>query len=151
AGINAGTAALRRPAPWICVLAVDQPRAAPALEAITGALPTMGPEVQGVCHLDAEGHPQWLLAAYRTEALLMVLAGCGTGHGVAMRRLVAPLQFHYLREGAEHIGDIDTWDDHARWEQRLHAESGDTGRRRTPTPFTTPDTSRQTPEPATTA
>ncbi|MGC0250600.1 molybdenum cofactor guanylyltransferase [Pseudactinotalea sp. Z1748] len=119
AGINAGVAALGEPAPWTCVLAVDQPDAGAALSAIIGALPAIDPLVEVVCHLDATSHAQWLLAAYRHDALVQALAPHGTGHGVPVGRLVSDLRFQYLRAGAEHVGDIDTWADHARWEQRL--------------------------------
>jgi len=128
AGINAGVGALSQPAPWTCVLAVDQPGAGPALASITAALDTVGPDVDALCHRDGTGHAQWLLAAYRHPALLTALTEHGTGHGVAMGRLVAPMRFEYLSAGAEHIGDIDTWTDHADWEQRLSHEQGDTGR-----------------------
>lgn len=128
AGINTGVAALAQPAPWTCVLAVDQPGAGPALAAITAALDAVGPDVDALCHQDATGHAQWLLAAYRRPSLLAALTEHGTGHGVAMGRLVAPMRFEYLSAGAEHVGDIDTWTDHSDWEQRLSHERGDTGR-----------------------
>lgn len=119
AGIVAGVAALDDPAPWTCVLAVDQPGAAHALAPITAALGSMDDEVDAVCHRDDAGHPQWLLAAYRHQGLLAATAPHGTGHGVPVGRLVAPLRFDYLHTGAEHVGDVDTWADHARWERRL--------------------------------
>ncbi len=122
AGIAAGVAHLahrRDPAPWVCVLAVDQPDAAPALAPVLAALPTVGPAVDAVCHRDVEGHPQWLLAAYRTAVLQRALAAHGSGHGVPMRSLVRALRFFHVIAGTEHLGDVDTWADHARWERRL--------------------------------
>ena len=107
------------PASWVCILAVDQPAAPDALAPIIAALKRMSPEVDAVCHLDAGGHPQWLLAAYRRPALQHAMSPHGSGHGIAMRRLVQPLRFHYLSSGAEHVGDVDTWADHAHWEDRL--------------------------------
>lgn len=121
AGIAAGVAALSDPAPWTCVLAVDQPGAAEALTAITASLEGVDDEVDAVCHRDEDGHAQWLLAAYRHASVRSALAPHGSGHRVPVGRLVAPLRFEYLRAGAEHLGDVDTWDDHARWERRLRA------------------------------
>lgn len=127
AGVIAGIKALRdqrapnasEPAPWVCVLAVDQPAADDALAPIIAGLARVGPDVDAVCHQDSDGHPQWLLAAYRRPALERAMSPLGSGHGVAMHRLVAPLRFLYLSAGAEHVGDVDTWADHAQWEDRL--------------------------------
>jgi len=122
AGIAAGLNSLRtgrEPAPWTCVLAVDQPDAARALAPLLAARSGAGDDVHAVCHRDASGHPQWLLAVYRTQNLLAALAPFGTGHGTPMRALVAELSFRYVQEGVEHVGDVDTWADHARWERRL--------------------------------
>lgn len=119
AGIAAGLAALPGDAPWVLVLAVDQPDAAAAATALLGALDEAPATTDALCHLDAEGHPQWLLAAYRRPALEAALAPHGTGHGVSVRALVAGLRFAHLDRGAEHVGDVDTWADHLAWEERL--------------------------------
>jgi len=119
AGIAAGLAALPDGAPWVLLLAVDQPGAPEAVRTLLAALADAPPEVDAVCHRDGGGHPQWLLAAYRRPSLEAALLPHGTGHGVAVRRLVSGLRFHHPETGGEHLGDVDTWDDHRAWEARL--------------------------------
>lgn len=131
AGIVAGMTALARerpvrdqPVPWTLVLAVDQPDAASAVPALLEASAAAGPEAELLCHEDTEGHPQWLLAAYRTSALHRAVAAVGTGHGTSVRRLVGGLRTTAVTEGADHVGDIDTWADHRAWEDRLRDDAG---------------------------
>lgn len=71
------------------------------------------------CHMDADGYPQWLLGLYRADSLQAAAARVGTGHGVSVRSLTADLTISPVADGAAHIGDVDTWADHARWEARL--------------------------------
>ena len=104
-------------APWTLVLAVDQPEAAQACTDLLAAATAAGPEIDMVCPLDETGHPQWLLAAYRSAALAVALEPFGSGHGASVRRLVAGLAAGEVRSA--HVGDIDTWDDHANWQERL--------------------------------
>lgn len=120
AGLAAGLATLDRqgaPAPWTLVIAVDQPEAAHAAVDVLRAAAGAGPDVDMVCPEDEAGHPQWLLAAYRTAALTAALEPFGTGHSISVRRLVADLRM--LAVPTSHVGDIDTWDDHAQWETRV--------------------------------
>lgn len=120
AGIAAGLAALAvrgEPAPWTLVIAVDQPEAAHATIDLLRAATDAGPDVDMVCPQDETGHPQWLLAAYRTPALTAALRPWGTGHSVAVRRLVAGLRSTLVE--TTHVGDVDTWEDHARWQARV--------------------------------
>ena len=122
AGIAAGVAALEAlpaDAPWLLVLAVDQPQAAAAAHAVLSALDQVPDAVDVVCHRDHGGHPQWLLAAYRRGRLDQALRRHGSGHGVSVRALVADLRFSHVEAGSEHVGDIDTWADHRAWEDRL--------------------------------
>ncbi len=107
--------------PWLLVLAVDQPDAARATPALVAALAD-DPPADLLCQRDGTGHPQWLLGAYRTAALRSVLAGLGSGHGVPVARVADGLRMVEVAEGAAHVGDVDTWADHAAWEQRLSAE-----------------------------
>ena len=104
--------------PWVLVLAVDQPDAARAIPALLAAL-AADPEADLLCQRDGTGHPQWLLGAYRTAALRSVLAGVGGGHGVPVARVADGLRMVEVTDGAAHVGDVDTWADHAAWEQRL--------------------------------
>lgn len=127
AGIAAGLALLERPgttapadaATWVVILAVDQPGSPAAVATILATLDDLPEEVDAVCHRDESGRPQWLLAAYRRDRLHHALRVHGSCHGVPVRRVLAPLRFHYLSTGADQTGDIDTWADHARWERRL--------------------------------
>ncbi|WP_084481138.1 molybdenum cofactor guanylyltransferase [Ruania albidiflava] len=104
--------------PWALVLAVDQPDAARATPALLAAL-AADPEADLLCQRDSTGHPQWLLGAYRSAALHAVLAGVGSGHGVPVARVADGLRMVEVTDGAAHVGDVDTWADHAEWEQRL--------------------------------
>lgn len=106
---------------WVAVVAVDQPGAAAALAALRAALPEVPPEADAVSHEDGTGHRQWLLALYRRPALEAALHALPSPRGVSVRRLVADLPWHVVRRGAEHLGDVDTWDDAATWEDRLAA------------------------------
>lgn len=120
AGIAAGVAVLAHhsePAPWTLVVAVDQPEAGRATVDLLRAAASAGPDVDMVCPLDATGHPQWLLAAYRTTALNQALEPFGTGHSISVRQLVSGLRTVEAR--TSHVGDIDTWDDHAQWQARV--------------------------------
>ncbi|USQ77929.1 molybdenum cofactor guanylyltransferase [Ornithinimicrobium cryptoxanthini] len=120
AGIAAGMmtlGALPGTVAWTLVLAVDQPQAAAAVPDLLEAAAHAGSHVEMVCPQDTTGHPQWLLAAYRTTALVSALDRVGTGHGTSVRRLVADLS--WAPASAAHVGDIDTWEDHAAWQARL--------------------------------
>lgn len=127
AGIAAGLAALdaarrpggRRPAPWVAVAAVDQPTAAAALTSLQEALAEVADDVEALSHADPEGHRQWLLALYRRPALRAALAALPSPRHTSVRRLVADLSWETVERGAEHVGDVDTWDDVAAWERRL--------------------------------
>lgn len=129
AGIAAGFAALERPdrPPWTLVLAVDQPAAAQAVMPLLLAAARAGADADLLCHRDPGGHPQWLLAAYRSPSLASTLAGVGTGHGTSVRRLVDGLTITEVGEGARHVGDIDTWADHESWQARLREAGGRMG------------------------
>lgn len=123
AGIAAGLTSLRAlpgSVSWTLILAVDQPQAAAAVADLLEAAATAGPNVEMVCPQDSTGHPQWLLAAYRTTALATALERVGSGHGTSVRRLVSGLT--WAAASAAHVGDIDTWEDHAAWQTRLQQE-----------------------------
>ncbi len=125
AGVAAGLAVLTGAppgsgaAPWVAVVAVDQPGAAAALAALHTVLAGVGDEVDAVGHEDAEGHRQWLLAVYRRVALEAALERLGQVRDRSVRRLVADLAWQGVDAGAEHLGDVDTWADARDWERRL--------------------------------
>lgn len=119
AGIAAGLGALgESAAAWVAVVAVDQPQAAEALAALAEELPGVGEDVEAVSHVDATGHRQWLLAIYRRSALTRALAALPSTRDTSVRRLVGDLVWHEVEPGAEHVGDVDTWDDLAAWRSR---------------------------------
>ena len=133
AGIAAGLEALRDagevsprgsrepadPDTWVAVVAVDQPGASLAIAALRAALPGLPADVDAVSHQDEEGHRQWLLAIYRRAALEEALGALATPRDISVRRLVADLRWAVVEPGAEHLGDVDTWEDATRWEGRL--------------------------------
>lgn len=120
AGIVAGLRALGGgAAPWVLVLAVDQPGAASVVSSVLRSAATTPTETDLLCPHDSAGHPQWLLAAYRREALVRACAAVGTGHGVSVHRLVAELRIVDVPVAGETVGDVDTWADHRAWQHRL--------------------------------
>jgi molybdopterin-guanine dinucleotide biosynthesis protein A len=127
AGTAAGLAALDRhrgadlgaAPPWVAVVAVDQPAALPALTALHAALADLPAGVDAVSHADADGHRQWLLAVYRRRALEGALARLDSPRDTSVRRLVADLSWHVVELGAQHVGDIDTWEAAREWDLRL--------------------------------
>jgi len=70
---------------------------------------------------DSAHRVEWMLAILRTGALTTAIAARGEAHLVdcSMRRLLAPLRWAAVCVPAGTIDDIDTWDDHARWERRV--------------------------------
>lgn len=122
AGLAAGNAALDRPdrAPWVLVLAVDQPAAALTVPDLLSACASLGPDGPGVvCPADADGRPQWLLALYRTDRLTARLAELGDARDCSVRELVEPLRLCTVPVATEHLRDVDTWQDVSHWEERL--------------------------------
>lgn len=117
AGIAAGLTVLGEGPGWTLVLAVDQPEAGQAVPALLAGAAQADAGVDLVCPADETGHPQWLLAAYRSVSLAHALAPLGTGHDVSVRRLVKGLRM--MKLSSPHTGDIDTWDQHATWQARL--------------------------------
>lgn len=116
AGIAAGLAALGRGgAPWVLVLAVDQPGAAAAVRPLLQRAAETGEAVDGVCPRDPAGREQWLLAAYRADRLRGALAELGDPAGAPVRRLVEPLRLAAVTGLERHLGDVDTPEQLARW------------------------------------
>lgn len=115
AGLTAGLAALAEAAapqgsaPWTLVLAADLPRAAAAVPTLL-TVAAGEPRADGVCFHDAQSHPQWMLAAYRSAALREAVSAVSTTD-LSMRRLLAPLTLMTLPGEAADIADCDTWQD----------------------------------------
>lgn len=112
AGLLAGLDALAVRPDLVCVLAVDMPRfTAGTLERLVGVLAT-APDADAACLSDASGHKQWLAGVYRYDAL----AGAAPvnredRHGLAIRRLMMPLNVVPVPAVADEARDVDTWED----------------------------------------
>ncbi len=119
AGIVAGLAALPGGAPWVVLLAVDQPGVGAAVPVLLREAARAGPDVDVLCPHDADGHAQWLLAVYRGPALRQAVSQLGSGHGVSVRRAVSGLRSAEVSGVGEHLGDIDTPEDLQRWRDTL--------------------------------
>ncbi|MFD6175683.1 MULTISPECIES: molybdenum cofactor guanylyltransferase [unclassified Isoptericola] len=148
AGLDAGLLALDRahgrtddqgpgaaPA-WVLVLAVDVPRAAEAVPllraAVAGPPPGSAPRsAHGSApgsppdgaYLVRDGRAQWLVGAYRRDALrraLDALAGLDGLTGLPVRRLVAGLSCLEVPDVDGLSADVDTWDDVRRLTVGLH-------------------------------
>lgn len=125
AGIAAGLAALtgcgsQGPAQpeWVAVVAVDQPGAAAALSHLRAAIVHAPAHAEVLGHTDPAGRRQWLLAIYRRAALERALGALEEISGAAVRQVVGGLAWHEVAAGAEHVGDLDTWDDVEAWRRR---------------------------------
>lgn len=115
AGLAAGLAALRAPAPWVLVLACDLPGAQSATAPLVAAAGATGPQVDGVCLRDDTGKDQWLLALYRAAALREALAGRDLS-GASMRSVAAALRLRPVASPDPWAAaDVDTWEDLAGW------------------------------------
>lgn len=115
AALTAGLAALveaggpREAAQWTLVLAADLPRAAAAVPELL-SVAAAEPAADGVCFHDAQSHPQWMLAVYRSAALREAVSAMSTTD-LSMRRLLAPLTLMTIPGEATDIADCDTWQD----------------------------------------
>lgn len=109
AALAAGVVTLSVPAPWTLVLASDVPgvdRAVPAL--VAHAEKDGGHD--GVCFHDGTGHPQWMLALYRTAPLRGAIDAVETTD-LSLKRLLAPLRLRSIDGDPGAIADCDTWDE----------------------------------------
>jgi len=107
AGLAAGLSALTADAPWVLVLASDLPGAEQAVPALLAAAEVHN-VTDGICFHDETGHPQWMLALYRTDALRRAVAGTATTD-LSLRRLLAPLELTTIPGDRWSIADCDTW------------------------------------------
>ncbi|MDQ2846890.1 MAG: NTP transferase domain-containing protein [Actinomycetota bacterium] len=140
AALAEGLKLLRRsnPAPWVLVLAADQPAAGVAVPALLAAAGTGG-SADAVIGIDRAGRRQLLTALYRSAALTTAVraaewSAAGIA-GLSMHRLIAglstveialpdgtlpdtPLPDTSTGDAAPadvNSIDIDTWEDAARW------------------------------------
>lgn len=111
AGVSAGLRALSRNEPWVLVLAADLPAVDQAVPVLLSAAAALGDDiVDGLCFHDRTGHPQWMLALYRTSSLRSAVDAVATTD-LSLRRLLAPLTLTTIPGDESTITDCDTWDD----------------------------------------
>lgn len=111
AGLAAGLRALRSPgAPWVLLLAVDVPGAAPAITSLE--LAVAREPVDGA-YLVRDGRAQWLVGLYRRAAVDAVLDGT-QADGASMKGLIGALHCVEVPDRAGWSEDIDTPADAAR-------------------------------------
>ncbi|TDW30537.1 molybdenum cofactor guanylyltransferase [Cryobacterium psychrophilum] len=133
AGISAGLDALdpSNPPDWFLLLACDLPWAADAARTLLATLadPTLSPAVEGLHLIDAEGHAQWLTAAYRNDALRPAMHRLGArARGASMRQLVGSLALHGILDHTGAATDVDTWQDVSESAARLTSATDSAGR-----------------------
>lgn len=144
AGIAAGLALLAAPpadvadvpvaagaADVVVVLACDVPRAGSVVPALVAA--ASAPGTDGARLVDAEGAPQHLVAAYRTDALRTALASLAEVRGASVRRLVTGLHLRDVPDPGGAGEDVDTWADARRVGAALSG-AGAPGREAAPGP-----------------
>lgn len=123
AGLAAGLAALASlssTSEYVVVLACDIPRAGAALPALRAATSADG--VDGARLVSPDGHPQHLVAVYRSSALTAALLRLPTVHGASMRALTTGLTLVDVPDTDDSAADADTWPDVARLDAELTAE-----------------------------
>ena len=130
AGIAAGLAALRRAAGAehgedpgaVLMLACDMPGADGLVPGLLRAFERLDPAASrdGVIAVGPDGRRQLLALVVRTDALIAAL-GAEDPRGRSARSLVARLRLAEHAVPAHAVEDVDTWEQHARWEERLRA------------------------------
>jgi molybdopterin-guanine dinucleotide biosynthesis protein A len=109
AGLLAGLRRFARTPAWVVVLAVDMP----LVSRDTVHRLTTDRHGDGVLLVDQDGRSQYLCAAYSVAALerARTAADSDSGHGLAMRDLVAGLDLSTVAAVADEARDLDTWED----------------------------------------
>ena len=115
AGIAAGLAAIENPRPWTLVLAVDLPDAPAAVYRLAVALASAPDNVDGLALTESDGHPQHLLALYRTSALQQAFNRYGDPRNRSVRGLVRELRLAPIEPGPASVADLDTPEQLAAW------------------------------------
>lgn len=118
AGLGAGLAAVEQPSPWTMVLCVDLPDAARVASRLRHSCLQLDHRFDGVV-LAADGRTQWLMACYRTDALMRAIEEFGNLEHAPLRRVLSPLRLAHTSPGDALPIDLDSHEDLARWEQ-LH-------------------------------
>lgn len=117
AGLWAGLCAIEDPQPWTLVLAVDHPDVRAAVARLHLELSGAPSKADGVCMLGTDGHPQLLLAFYRSEALRGAFERIGDPTDLGLWRVLKGLTMHVIDVGDVSIVDLDTPEQLAAWER----------------------------------
>ena len=114
AGLLAGLDAFARRPERVVVLAVDMPLVTP--DTVRRLVRASGEEPghDGAVLVDASGRDQYLCAAYSVAAIEEAAAPA-SAHGLSMRDLVSGLRLARVPAVGDEAGDLDTWEDLARF------------------------------------
>ncbi|AXT85818.1 molybdopterin-guanine dinucleotide biosynthesis protein MobA [Aeromicrobium sp. A1-2] len=104
AAIGAGLGKVR--APYVLVVACDQPFLGDVVETLVGAAAD-----DGVVAIDQDGRRQYLMSVLDTAALRAAIAAQPTLTDLSVRALLAPLTLVEIAVPAGAALDIDTWHD----------------------------------------
>ncbi len=108
AAVVAGLSSLRDDArEFTAVVAGDLPRAAPGVAVLIDAV-HFSTVVDGVIAVDSSDRRQFLLAIYRTSALVAAAEAHPDSTGLSMRALVGDLDLTEIRVRDELCADVDT-------------------------------------------
>ena len=123
AGLLAGLRCFARKPSWVVALAVDMPLVS---RDTIGRLREAAVD-DGAVLVDPAGRVQYLCAAYSVASLerAALESETGSGHGVAMRQLVAGLRLAQVAATADESRDLDTWEDLTRLRETLDEGPGE--------------------------
>jgi molybdopterin-guanine dinucleotide biosynthesis protein A len=107
AGLLAGIRRFSRTPTRVVVLAVDMPLVTPG----TVRRLVAADRADGAVLVAADGRWQFLCAVYSVQALDRAARDVSSGHGLAMRDLVAGLELEVVAATAGETRDLDTWHD----------------------------------------
>lgn len=113
---------------WTLVLACDMPFIAGAVAALLTAARARGEAApESLLALDQDGEAQPLAGLYRTLPLTEAITAAGRSGGLenlAMRTLLARVQWRDVAVPADSTADIDTWEDARRWSVEAGPDGG---------------------------
>jgi molybdopterin-guanine dinucleotide biosynthesis protein A len=111
AGLHAGLQSFSRGPQVVVVLAVDMPLV--SADTVDRLVAALDDDHDGAALVDPGGRLQPLCAAYRFGSLERAFGATGspTGHGLAMRQLLAGLRLVEVAGVGDETRDLDTWQD----------------------------------------
>lgn len=117
AGVAAGVELLDDDTEWVFTLACDLPGVSAAVPGLLAAAAGASDATDAIT-ASSEERIEWLVSIHRAASLRRAIAGYGGGvvNG-SMRRLYSGLQWESVTAPPTSTNDIDTWEDHDRWQQ----------------------------------